>query len=174
MISLPLDATIKDWLIIVASIILVFCILEIRKLKRTIAREIHRRLLPQLAVEFIADRDSADAGFYLKNESFFLAQNIRVEDVDPGLEDFGLRMDYILKFEGIDFLKPQERIKLKFKVFDKNGGLLAEVTEKIIPHLIRASFRIAVRYSNIENLKFRAIFLKKREKFYIERVEYSQ
>jgi len=174
MISLPLDCTIKDWLIITASIILVFCILEIRKLKRSIAREIHRRLLPQLGLEFITDRDSPDAGLYLKNEGFFLAKDIRIEDVDPALEDFGLRMEYILKFGAVDFLKPRERVKLEFKVFDRNGEFLAEVTEKIIPHLIRASFRITIRYSNIENLKFRAVFLKKREKFYIERVEYSQ
>jgi len=174
MISLPLDCTIKDWLIIAASIILVFCILEIRKLKRSITREIHRRLLPQLGLEFIADRDSLDAGLHLKNEGFFLAQDIRIEDVDPALEDFGLRMEYILRFEAVDFLRPQERVKLKFKVFDRNGEFLAEVSEKIIPHLIRPSFRITLRYSNIENLKFRAVFLKKREKFYIERVEYSQ
>ena len=174
MISLPLDCTIKDWLIIAASIILVFCILEIRKLKRSITREIHRRLLPQLGLEFIADRDSPDAGLHLKNEGFFLAQDIRIEDVDPALEDFGLRMEYILRFEAVDFLRPQERVKLKFKVFDRNGEFLAEVSEKIIPHLIRPSFRITLRYSNIENLKFRAVFLKKREKFYIERVEYNQ
>jgi len=174
MVTLPLHGTIKDLLIIAASIILVGCIRQIRKLKRSIAQEIHRRLLPQLSLEFISDKDNPQAGLHLKNESFFLAKEIRIEDVDLSLEDFGLKIEYILRFEPVDFLKPQERVKLKFGVFDRSGQPLAEITEKIIPHLVRASFRIVVRYSNIENLKFRVVFLKKRDKFFAERVEYSQ
>ena len=168
MIGVFLTFTIKDWLIVVTTIILALCILEIRRLKKSIVQEVQKRLLPQLALEFNSDTNSDDAGFYLKNESFFIAREIQFEDVEFTLDDLGYKVSSILKFEGIDSLKPQEKIKLKFKVFDRDNSFLPEVTERIIPHLIDPSFKIGVNYSNIENLKSRVVFAKKKEKFYRE------
>ena len=168
MIGIFLTFTIKDWLIIVTTIILTLCILEIRRLKKSIVQEVQKRLLPQLVLEFNSDVNSDDAGFYLKNESFFIAREIQFEDVEFTLDDLGYKVSSILKFESIDSLKPQEKIKLKFKVFDRDGSFLPEVTERIIPHLIDPPFKIRVNYSNIENLKSGVVFAKKKEKFYKE------
>ena len=159
--------TIKDWLILATSIILILCILEIRRLKKSIVRGVQKQLLPQLALEFNPGV-SEDAGFYLKNESFFIAREIQFEDVEFTLDDLGYKVGSILKFESIDSLKPQEKVKLKFKVFDLDKDFLPEATERILPHLIESCFKVKVNYSNLENLKFGVVFAKKKEKFYTE------
>jgi len=46
-------------------------------------------------------------GFHLKNESFFLARDIKVEDLELTLDDFGFKKNLTLKFEDIGFLKPR-------------------------------------------------------------------
>jgi hypothetical protein len=171
MIPILSGFSIKDWLIVVTLIILALCILEIRKLKRTIAQETQRRLIPQLNLEFNSDIKSKDKGFYLKNESLFLARDIKIEDARLAIDDVGFSKDILLRFEGADFLKPQERIKLKFQVLDKREEVLLNVPEDIILHLYNPSFKIKIFYANIENLKFSVVFLKTKEKLYLESVE---
>lgn len=171
---LSLAANFKDWLILITLVILLWCILEIRKLKKNVAREVQKRILPQLSLEFNSDVKTQSAGFYLKNESFFLAREIRFDDVEVTLDDLGYQVGLILKFDEVDAINPQEKVKLNFKVFDKTESFLPEVTERIIPHLIHSSFRVKVYYSNIENLKSRVVFLKKKGKFYTERIESYQ
>jgi hypothetical protein len=174
MIGIFLAFTIKDWLIVVTSIILTLCILEIRRLKKSIVQEVQKRLLPQLVLEFNSDVNSGDAGFYLKNESFFIARKIQFEDAEFTLDDLGYKVGSILQFEGIDSLNPQEKAKLKFKVFDRDRSFLPDVTERIIHHLIDPCFKIRVNYSNIENLKSRVVFAKKKGKFYTESIKPCQ
>lgn len=166
-----LGFTIKDWLIIVTLIILGFCILEIRRLKKQILQETQRRLIPQLNLEFNFDISSKDKGFYLKNESLFLARDIKIEDADVVIDDVGFTKGIILRFEGIDILKPQERVKLKFNVLDKRQDAILAEAEDIILHLCGPSFKVVVLYSNIENLKFRAAFVKTKERFYLETID---
>ena len=168
MLKILLTITIKDWLIVLASIILIICILKIRKLKKTIAQEIHSRLLPQLSLELISDVDREKTGFYLENESFFLARDIEVEELKLDVEEYSFKKNIILKFESVDLLKPKERIKLKFRVFDRIQELFTEEPEKIIAHLISTFFKVKINYSNIEAIKFGVVFAKKRDKFYTE------
>jgi len=169
--NLFLGYTLKDGLIIITLIILYFCILEIRKLKRTITREVQKRLIPQFNCELVPDTDAEKAGIYLKNESFFLARSIKIEDVELTLDDLGYLLNLILKFGEIDALKPQEKVKLKLEIFDRQQRFLPDVTARIIPHLIGANFKLRIHYANIEGLKLCAIFYKKREKFSLERIE---
>lgn len=160
--------SIKDWLIAITLLILVFCILEIRKLKKTIANEAQKRLVPQLSLEFNSDIDHKKSGFHLKNESFFLARDIIIEDTELTLNDFGFKKTILLRFDNVGFLQAEEKIQLKFQALDLNKQPLPEVTEKIIPHLISPSFRIRIYYSNVENIKFSAVFLKTKDAFHIE------
>jgi len=172
MMAVLLGFTIKDWLIAATSVLLLLCILEIRKLKKSIAQEVKRRILPQLALEFNSDVSGDDAGFYLKNESFFLARDIQFQDIELTLDDLGYKVGLILKFAALDSLKPQEKEKLHFKVFDRNQSFLPEVTERIIPHLISISFKVKVNYSNIENLKSSIVFSKREGNFFPEDIEF--
>ncbi len=172
-IPLLLGFTIKDWLIVITLFILFLCILKIRKLKKAIAQEVQRRLTPQLILELVFNPDNQDSGFYLKNESFFLAQDIQIEDVELNLDDYGFKLGVILRFEKVSFLRPQERIKLEFKALDKKAEYLPDVTERILPHLISLSFKVKIYYSNIEGLKFCAVLSKIREKFHITEIKFS-
>ncbi len=169
--QLFLGFSIKDWLIMLTLIILSSCILEIRRLKKQILQETQRRLIPQLNLEFNFDISSKAKGFYLKNESLFLARDIKIEDAGIVIDDVGFTKNIILRFEGIDFLKPQERVKLKFNVLDKRQDAILAAAEDIILHLCGPSFKVVVFYSNIENLKFRAAFVKTKERFYLETID---
>jgi len=153
--------TIQNWLMLAASIMLILCLSQIRRLKNTIAREIQRRLLPQL----ILNMDNKERFFYLKNEGFSLIRNIEIDDSKVIIEDYGYKLGFILRFEHIDFLRPKEEIKLKFKVFNENQSFLPDKTEIIFPHLISPSFDITITCSDIEGRKFRFLFSKKGEKF---------
>lgn len=168
MIPVISGLSIKDWLITITLCILVFCILEIRKLKKTIAYEAQKRLVPQLRLEFNSDIQDKFAGFHIINESLFLARDITIENTELTLNDFGWKKTIILKFDSLGSLSAGEKIRLKLQVLDLNKNPLPEVTEKIIPHLISPSFKIQLFYSNVENIKFSAVFLKTEDGFHIE------
>ena len=157
--------TIQDWLIALAFFIVILCALEIKKLKKTITKEIQRQLLPQLTLNI----DKKEWCFYLKNEGYSIVQDIEIADVALTLEDSGFKVDYILRFENIGFLRPKEGIRLNFKVFDKDQTFLPEVTERIFAHLINPSFKIEMTYSDIEGRQLRFVFFKKGEEIYSAR-----
>lgn len=168
MTTLLLGIPIKDWLILIVSFILIFCILEIRKLKKKVTHEVQKRILPQLNLEIILDINIQNSGIYLRNESFFIARDIKLEDLQITMDDLGYKYNLILKFEGVDSLRAQEKVKLKFQVFDKNLVPLPEVTERIMPHLTEMPFKIRLSYSNIENIKSQVVFSKTGKHFCIE------
>jgi len=155
---------IKDSLIGLSLVILLACILEIRKLRKVITQETRRRLLPFFRLELVLDDDIGRNGLYLENESFFLAKNIKIKDVDLFLDDLGYPLNVVLRFAGVEWLKAQERVKLDLQVFDQKGEFLPQINERIIPHLASPSFTIDVCYENVEGLKFIARFLKKGRK----------
>jgi hypothetical protein len=166
--NILLGIPIKDWLIIIASLILIICIYEIRKLKKKISVEIHKRILPQLGLEIILEANTQNSGLYLKNESFFLARDIRFEDIEITMDDLGYTYGLVIKIESVDSLRAQERIKLIINVFDKNLSPLCDVTERIIPHLVGINFKVALSFSNIENVKSYVVFSKTEKQFCIE------
>jgi hypothetical protein len=155
-----LGFTIQDWFMLAASITLILCLAQIRSLKNTIAREIQRSLLPQL----ILNMDNKEMFFNIRNEGFSLIRNIEIEDSKVIVEDYGYKLGFILRFENIEFLRPREETKLKFKVFNENQNFLPDITETIFPHLINPSFNITITCSDIEGRKFRFLFSKKGEK----------
>lgn len=161
------EFTIKDWLILISLSILSVCIHQIRRLKKTITKEVRSHLTPQLILEIDANQKS----LILKNESFLLAKDIRIEDLVIDLDDFGFKKSITLRFNQVYYLRAKESIKLQFKAFDKNQELPPEVVEKIIFHLINAYFKAKIIYSNIENIQFASILVKKKDKTYIEKIE---
>ena len=83
-------------------------------------------------------------GIYLKNEGFFIAQDIRIAALQLAIDDFGFAAQFIIEFADIKVLRPQERKQLQVKVFDKYQQFLPEITEKIIPHLVGPSFKVKI------------------------------
>ena len=129
--------TYKDWLIIASLLILAVCLKLIRKLRKKVAQEIHRWLIPELMLEL----DLVDVGLFLKNEGCLLARDLNIEYVNLPLEDYGFKIDLVLKFEKIEALKPKERIRLKFKAFRKEEECSPQETIKIVPHFAATSFK---------------------------------
>ncbi len=146
---------IKDWLIIITSTILAGSLIEIRRLKKNIVQQVQRKFIPQLSLTM----DEEQRCFWLENTSAFLAQQVGVEDTGVMLQDFGYRKQLTLRFDQPGLLKPGERVKLSFKVFDKDF-FLADLSEKIFLHLIDADFRVRVGFTTIEGLRFTAGFVK--------------
>lgn len=161
-----LGLTAQDLLIMFAFLVIILCILEIRKIKSSIAQEIQQQLSPELSLHM----DKEKLSLYLRNEGSSFVQNIKITDSEVIIDDAGFKVSYILRFEDIDFLKSQESIILKLKVFDKKQNFLPEATEKIFVHLINPTFRIGIACSNREGRQFRFVFSKQEEKFYSERV----
>jgi len=162
--------TLKDFLILASLGLLFFAVLEIRKLKKKVATEIHRLLTPQLSMHMVPGLDK-DSGIYLQNESSFLVRDLILEDTEFILEDFGFNIHCIVTFEPVAFLKPRERIKLRLTIVNKKREPMPKLTGAAIPHLLSPSFKITMRYSNIENVRFKVVFAKKREQFTAEGLE---
>lgn len=159
---------IKDWLIIVTSTILVGSLIEIRRLKKNLIQQVQRRFIPQLALSM----DEQQNCFWLENTSAFLAQQVVIEDTLVALQDFGYRKQLTLRFEQPGLLKPGERARLSYKVFDKDF-FLADLTEKIFLHLIDADFKMRVGFTTVEGLKFTADFVKEGSRISGAGIEFS-
>jgi len=154
----------------VSLILLLVCLFRIRKLKKAISKDAPRRLLPFFSMDLALKSGAGKNGLYLGNESFFLARNIRIDDVGLTLDDSGYPLNVILKFAEVEWLKAKDRIKLNLKVFDKNGEYLSRLTDKIVPHIAGPSFEMNVRFENIEGARFNAHFLKKGKKITSARI----
>lgn len=162
---------VKDWLIFLAFWILVGCLFEIQRLKRVIADEAKKKFCPHLMLELNAGEGREPMGIYIKNESFFLAQDIKLAPSEIAINDFGFTNRFIVEFEGIETLRQHERRQLVFRVFDRRHQFLPEVTEKFIPHLASPSFKVSLSYQNIEGLRFEAVISKKGKNFFTEKIE---
>ncbi|HRZ14264.1 MAG TPA: hypothetical protein P5110_02030 [Candidatus Omnitrophota bacterium] len=161
--------SLKDWVIVFSSTILVACLLDIQRLKKAIIQEVQRKFIPQLFLEM----NETDSCFYLSNNSIFMAQNVVIEEVLLHMDEYGFGKKLTLKFDPLPPLRPKEKIRLQFKVYDKEF-FLQEVTDKIFLHLVPASFKVKINYSNIENLAFSVTFAKEADKIHSEGIEYFQ
>lgn len=168
--SLMSDFVNKDILIFLLLFIILLCIWRIFRLKRLLAQEIQKRLYPQLTLELISDIDTDNYGFYLQNESSSVLRDIKVKDAEVALTDAGFTQILILRFEQVDFLKPKEKIKLTYQVFDRQNTLLPQMSENIIPHLLNTPFQVRINYSTTEGHNLLATFAKKGNRFYLEKI----
>ena len=170
-IDLLLKIPLKDGLIAVTFAILIFCLFEIRRLKKVIAQDARKRLSPQLMLDLNLEGDEEGMGIYLKNEGFFIAQDIRIAALQLAIDDFGFAAQFIIECADIKVLRPQEKKQLQVKVFDKYQQFLPEITEKIIPHLVGPSFKVKIFYASVEGTKFCATLSKKGKTFHSEKIE---
>lgn len=159
--------TIQEWLIVIAALILVVSMIEMRKLKKIIAEEIQRQIMPQLMIVM----DKKEMCFYLSNEGYSIVQDIKIADSELVLDDSGFKVTHFLRFEPISFLRPKEKAKLQFGVYDKSLRFLPDLTEKIFAHLIQPSFKLELTYADTEGTRYRFVYTKKEDKFFSERIK---
>lgn len=158
---------IKDWLLLAVIFILIGCLSNIRRLRKTISKIIQKNILPQLFLYM----DKKELFFCLKNEGFSVVRNIEIEDSGVTVQDAGYNLRFILKFDKMEFLQPKQEAKLKFRVFDEKNTFLPEPTERLFPHLLKPTFDIALACLDFEGRRYRFLFSKKEDNFYTKRIE---
>lgn len=160
----------KDWLILAILFALVLCVIQLRKLRKSIPREIQKRIIPPLGLELNIGRDEDDTGLFLRNDGYSAVRNVVIEDLPLTLDDWGLKVSCVVRFKNIDTVGPQQRVKVPYRVYDKHEEFLPQVTDKLLPHLIGPDFKVKIRYTTIEGATFSVIFSKQRDKFSPERI----
>lgn len=165
--NLITDLTIKDWLIGFTLIILVFLIMRIRKLRKIIIEETLNRLMPELGLMIEGD---AEKDFYLKNYSISIARNIRIEDAEIYIEDFGFKTPLKVVFEGVDALNPADKVRLNYKIFHHDTEADPEMRNKYMTHILFTDFDIRIHYDNIQNRHFISVITNRKGKFSVNEI----
>jgi len=112
--NFAISFSIKDIIIVLLVLIVIGAFFKIRSLKKTLAIEKRKRTMPLITLEVNTDDDF---GAFLLNDSYCYAKSIKVEDLDVVI-DYGFKKHITLKFDPVEILKPNGRIKLNHRVFD--------------------------------------------------------
>ncbi len=153
----------KDLIIISLILALIFCIFKIFWLRRCMRKEMHKRLIPLLNLEI----NREELALYLKNESFCMAKNIRIDNVKVSLK-YDYAKTLLVQFQDIDSLNPAQKEKLKYRVFDGPRELHGVIADNLVAHLLNASFQTRITCYNIENMRFQIIIEKENGHFNVK------
>ena len=159
--------TIKDWLIIFTLIILSFLIIKIRKLKKIIREETLSRLMPQVGLTIEGDFNKV---FYLKNYSTSIARNIRIEDTDIAIDDFGFKTPIKVVFERVDSLNPMDKVELNFRIFSRDSEADPDTKNRYMNHIMFTDFDCRIYYDNIQNMSFSSLIVNRNRKLSIREI----
>ena len=143
---------IKDTIITLLIFSLIAALYKIRTLKETLTREKRKRSMPLLALEVDTQKDK---GVFLINDSYCYARNIHLDDLDV-VVDYGFKKHITLKFSPVEILKPGDRSKLDYRVFDEKYDITSTDSLNIINHFSDAPIEIRLRYENLEGGPFAA------------------
>jgi len=152
-------------IIILLTFAVLLCLRKIRDLKAALDAEHRSRSVPLL----ILDVDPVERILYLKNDSGCFAKDIQINDLDVELS-YDFKKILTIKFEKVDFLKPLQKVRLNYSLYEKGHLIKIEVTDTLFAHLDRASFDIVIRYSNLENTPFVMTVEKSKERFFLKEI----
>jgi hypothetical protein len=162
----------RDWLIALALIILLILILRIRHLKKIITDDVLARLMPQLGLLI---EGSIIKEFYLKNFSTSIARNIRIEDINLDVYDFGYKISLRIAFDNIDSLNPIDKVRLNYRIF--SGG--SEITDQdkkdaYMNHIVINDFDCRIHYKNIQDNPFSSHVVNRNGKLSIREITHKK
>ena len=160
---MPFEPDIQTGFIILLTAAVLICLLRIVRLSRLLREERHRRFLPLIT----AGIDSIEEGLYLKNTGGVPAKDITVGDVEIEL-DYGFKKYLRLSFRPLDRLAPDEKKPLAFEVFDKEYQVHPEDAETLAGHIKTSPLTLHLRYTNMQNVPFRALLRKDKDRVTIE------
>jgi len=152
-------------IIVLLAIAILLCLRKIKDLKSALDAEHKSRSMPLI----ILDVDPQDKILYLKNESDCFAKDIQINDLDVELS-YDFKKVLTIKFEPVEFLKPQQKTRLNYALYEKGHMIKIEVTDTLFAHLDRASFEIIIRFSNLENTPFLMTVEKSKERFSLKEI----
>lgn len=161
----PQEILTRDIIIVGLSLLTVLCLLKIRALKKYLAEEKRKRLVPLLSLEIDTDDFAAD----LYNDSYCHAHDIQISDLNIKV-DVGFKKGLILKFDPIDFLKPNQKKSLTYKVFDGQYDVTSKESINLVIYFRQSDFQMRVSYKNMENDKFEAVIAREGAEFLTKEV----
>lgn len=133
------------------AVILLNAIGKIKKLRALLEEEHKKRTFPLLV--FRVDREAIKA--YLKNESYCYAKEITIDDLELTVE-YGFKKKLLLRFDRINMLKPNQEIKLSFRVFDNEFDVTSQSPDSLVLQFHDNPFTMHLTYANLEDEKFRS------------------
>lgn len=157
---------IKDIIIALLIFGIVWAVLKIRTLKTALGQEKRKRSMPLISLEVNTDDD---LGAFLINDSYCYAKNINIDNLNV-VVDYGFKKNITLKFASLDLLKPNQRSKLSYRVFDDEYDVTTTDSLNILNHFSDAPVEMRLRYENIEGEPFAATITSIKNKYVIKNV----
>jgi len=124
---------------------------KIKALRRLLEEERKKRTFPMLILR--VDKNELKA--YLKNESYCYAKQIAIDDLDLTVE-YGFKKKLMLRFDTIPMLKPNQEIKLAYRVFDNEFDVTPHSPDSLVLQFHDNPFTMHIGFENLENEKFRS------------------
>lgn len=152
------------------SCLLIFCLLRIYQLKRALSKQKQKELFSRLSLQLVSDIKKEDYGIYIENQGIYTVTDIEIGDLELWITDSGFTKKVILKFDKIDLLGEKQRLKLNHNVFDRDNNFMPHVADNIITHILNMNFELSISYTAGDNARILAKFIKKKDKFFLEKI----
>jgi len=155
----------REIIIVFLVLFLVLYWVKTRRLKRRLIQATRKQFIPVL----LLDIDPRKPGIFIKNEGNCYVKDITVSDIHVIL-DYDFKKELTLKFNKVGFIKPKERIKVDYSVFDGDVKIPSSEAEHLNVHLAKSVFEIHLICANIEGKEFKAVLIKDKEGFHIKEI----
>lgn len=139
---------------------------KIRELEEKLAEEKKKRSFPLL--EFDVDKNELEA--YLFNNSYCYAKEITILDLNIVVR-MGFDKKLILKFDPINLLKPNQKVKLHFRVFDREYDITTGSSKSLLLQLTNQDFEMNLAFQNMEGQRFESSIIYDKENFILKEIK---
>ncbi|MCK5012683.1 MAG: hypothetical protein KAS66_02600 [Candidatus Omnitrophica bacterium] len=162
----PLFLVLASIVIIVLIFFLERAFRKITELEHTLTEERRKRSMPMLTLEVNTD---TDYGVFLINDSYCYAKNIQITDLDV-IVDYGFKKHITLKFDPLEMLKPNGKIKMNYRVFDGDYDTTVNDAKNILNHIPDTPIEMHLRYENIEGGPFTSTIIPENDQYVVKEV----
>jgi len=166
--SFPAPSTNQEWMILGLGCGFALAVIEIIRLRIVLHRQKQRMVIPVIELE----PSLADTELYLSNNSACYAKAITPEDIQVTL-DYGFKKTFRVRFSPIEKLAPQEKVPLTYTIFDGEFRIEADNLNPLKAQLAVASFTLRLSYTNMENIRYRSVIVKNKDKASIQELKTS-
>ena len=156
----------KDAVIVLLLFAVFHAVRKVKILEKALKEEKRKRSMPLITMDVNTDDD---LGVFLTNDSYCYAKNITIEDLDV-VVDYGFKKHLILKFQPLEILKPNARIKLSYNIFDDGFDITNTDSLNILNHFTDSPIEMRLRYENIEGGPFTATIGTEKDHYVIKEI----
>lgn len=156
----------KDIILILEFLIATFFYLTTKKLQKKLKDEQIKRTYPILSVSI----NTNEPAIYLENNSYCYAKEIKIEDTEL-VVDMGFKKHLLLKFKEIDLIKPHEKEKLTFSVYDGEYNITSAESNNLIHNFSTCLLALKISFNNIENVEFTETIENIKKEFVVKEIK---